>query len=76
MVSDDVDGIEWTPVKGEEHRARFPWHHRLDARVGCDFRLADLRTSAFLEVIDSTAAGTCSTTVTWTSTTFGLSVAL
>ena len=51
-VSDFVDGIEWIPVEGAFNSARFPWYHRLDVRAERDFRLAGLRTSAFLEVIN------------------------
>ena len=44
-VPGDVDGIEWIPKS-------FPWYHRLDVRAERDFRLAGLRTSALLEVIN------------------------
>lgn len=51
-VSEFVDGVEWIPVEGGFHSARFPWYHRLDVRAERDFRLAGLRASAFLEVIN------------------------
>lgn len=51
-VSEFVDGIEWIPVEGAYNSARFPWYHRLDVRAERNFRLAGLRSSAFLEVIN------------------------
>jgi outer membrane receptor protein involved in Fe transport len=51
-VSEFVDGIEWIPVEGGYNSARFPWYHRLDVRAEREFRVAGLRTSAFLEVIN------------------------
>jgi len=51
-VSEFVEGIEWIPVEGAYNSARFPWYHRLDVRAERNFRLAGLRSSAFLEVIN------------------------
>jgi outer membrane cobalamin receptor len=51
-VSEFVEGVEWIPVEGGYDSARFPWYHRLDVRVERDFRIAGLRASGFLEVIN------------------------
>jgi ferric enterobactin receptor len=51
-VSEFVEGVEWIPVQGSYNSARFPWYHRLDVRAEREFRLAGLRASAFLEVIN------------------------
>jgi hypothetical protein len=51
-VSEFVNGIEWIPVEGAYNSARFPWYHRLDVRAEHNFRVAGLRSSAFLEVIN------------------------
>jgi hypothetical protein len=51
-VSEYVEGIEWVPVEGAFHSARFPWYHRLDVRAERDFRIGGARASAFLEILN------------------------
>ncbi len=51
-VSEFVEGLEWIPVTGAYHSARFPWYHRLDVRAERQFRIGRTQLGAFLEVIN------------------------